>query len=622
MKRIYYSLILLSLMGLSSCHKFLDTTPEDFLNPGNYYTTEDQLNYARCAVYNVLGPGPITGYGNYLLALHADEAYMNRVSMTTGPFNYFYNSADTYVTGFWTTLYDGINRANVVLANVDKNTGIPQAKRDVIRGEMLFLRGYFYFQLATYFGGVPLKIEPTSSIVKVDIPRASLKEVYTQILKDMEAAEPLVSNITTLGYSGAVSKSAVRGILARVNLTMAGEPLKDKTRYAEASKWAKMVIDDAVAGHALNASYPQIFINIAQDKYDIKESIWEVEFWGNNSTQFLEAGNNAWINGPVSNATHGTGVGYMTITSKLYDVFEPGDNRKWWCIAHFNYSNAATAKNGDKLMVNAPVAPNQATKFQLYPAKFRREYETVLPKSINTTPQNNPLLRFSDILLMYAEAENEINNGPTQAAIAAVNLVRQRAWSTGVKAITVTNKGIGYKTAPTVTFSAGVGTDVVNNTAAGTATISGGAVTAINLSRDVTGVTYFQEGQYMSAPTITITGGGGTGATATATIYSKTDANLTPAQTASKQSFLELIQDERMRELNLECLRKADLLRWGIFLQVNQEMGNKFASEAPAIPNSALLVKYYTNVSSKHLLMPIPANECIANRAIIQNPGW
>ncbi|RZA01364.1 MAG: hypothetical protein EOP11_17475, partial [Proteobacteria bacterium] len=98
---------------------------------------------------------------------------------------------------------------------------------------------------------------------------------------DMEAAEQLVPDITTVGYSGGVSKSAVRGMLARVNLHMAGEPLNDKTRYAEASKWAKKVMDDALAGHELNPSYAQVFINVAQDKYDIKESIWEVEFTGN-----------------------------------------------------------------------------------------------------------------------------------------------------------------------------------------------------------------------------------------------------------------------------------------------------------------------------------------------------
>ena len=613
MKRRYYLLVLISLIGLSSCQKFLDTKPTDFLNPGNYYTTEAQLKYAREAVYSVLGTDQISKYGNRDLGLQADEAYMNRTT-STGPFNYFYSSADPILTGFWTKLYDGVNRANVLLANVDKNTDIPQDKRDVIRGEILFLRGYFYFQLATYFGGVPLKLEPTSDIIHVDIPRATLKDTYAQVLQDMEAAEPLVPPIDSVSSSGSISRSAVRGILARVNLTMGGAPLNDKTRFAEARKWAKMVMDDALAGHVLNSSYPQVFVNIAQDKYDIKESIWEVEFWGNNTTQFMEAGIIGVINGLKSGGAQGTATAYMSITSKLYDVFESGDNRKYWCIGHFTYLPQAGPNN--KTMVDAPT--DQATKNQQLPGKYRREYEVFVPQSQTSSPQNQPLLRFSDILLMYAEAENEVNNGPTAAAINAVNLVRQRAWSTGVKTITVANGGAGYTSAPTITFSAGVGTGLVNNTATGTATISGGAVTAINLKRDLTGVTYYQEGQYTAAPSVTITGGGGTGATAIATIYKKTDANLIPAQTASKESFLALLQDERMRELNMECLRKADLLRWGIFLKVNQDMGNKLSLELPGSP----VIKYYTNVSLRDLLMPIPANECIANRAIVQNPLW
>lgn len=610
----YYPIVLLFLMSLSSCTKILDIKPTDFLNPDNYYVTEAQLQFARMSVYNNLGATTFYGSAaNYMLGWQADEGYMNRTTVTTGPFNYSYSSADPTTLGLWTNLFDGINRANVVLANIDKNAAIAQDKRDAIRGEMLFLRGYYYFTLVQYFGGVPLKLTPTSSVIDVDIARASVKDTYQQILKDMEAAEPLVPGIATLGCGGAVNKSAVRGLLARVNLFMAGEPLKDGTRYTEASKWAKMVMDDAVAGHALNPSYPQIFMNLAGDKYDIKESIWEVEFWGNLSDQYTETGNNGWINGPTSAATNvntGRADAYMSITSKFYDIFEPGDNRKWFSIAFFTY--AASGVNGSKTMNVLPA--NQAAKNGLMPAKWRREYETLLPKNATTTPENVPLLRYSDILLMYAEAENAINNGPTPAAIDAVNQVRRRAWSTGIKTITVTNGGSGYTTAPAVNFTGGGGT----GGASATATISAGKVATITLARDLAGIKFFQEGEYTSAPTITITGGGGTGASATSDINLKTEGNLTAIQSSSKESFLAVIQDERMREFNFENLRKSDLLRWGIFLKVNQDMANQQQAERPG----NAFVKYFSNVSVKDLLMPIPNKEITTNLSIVQNPGW
>jgi len=603
MKIKQYILATLFLMSLGSCKKYLETTPSDFLNPDNYYQTEAQLEFARAGVYDHLGAGGLHGtYASYLLAWTADEGYMNRATLTTGPWNYFYSAADQYNAGLWNNLWSGINKANVLIKNVDKNSAISQAKRDAIRGECLFLRGYYYFTLVQYFGGVPLRLEPTTSVVDVDASRASAKDVYVQIIKDMEAAEKLVPGIKTLGFGGAISKSAVRGLLARVNLHMAGDPVKDKTRYAEASKWAKMVIDDAEAGHSLNPSYPQIFMNLAGDKYDIKESIWEVEFFGNLTDQYVETGNIGWINGPAAgvNSKTGRADAYMNITSEFYDKFEPGDNRKWFSIAH--YTHTAT---GDKTMSLLPI--NDHAKNLLKPAKWRREYETLLPKSPTRTPINMVLLRYSDILLMYAEAENEIK-GPTADAIEQFNKVRRRAWSTGINTIAVTNGGSGYTTDPTVTFS-GVGG------ATATAIISGGRVTAINLDRDPLAVTFFNEGKYTTVPTITISGGAGSGATATATINKATDGNLNPA---SKAAFLEAIQDERMREFNYENTRKADLLRWGIFLKVHQDMGNKLQQQSPG----QFFVKYYSNVSSRDLLMPIPINEMSSNLKMTQNPGW
>lgn len=616
MKKIYSFLALAAIMTLSSCEKFLDTQPTDFLSPSNYYQTEAHLNFARAGVYNTLGEGGLWGsHVNYLHGWHADEAYMNRATLPTGPWNYNFSSADTYLAAYWNALYVGINRANVLLANLDRNPDLDQNLRSKIRGECLFLRGFFHFQLVQYFGGVPIKTEPTASIEDVDIPRNSTKEVYDQIIKDMEAAEPLVPSISTLGYGGAVSQSAVRGMLARVNLHMAGHPLKDESRYTEVKKWAKLVMDDPA--HNMNSSYPDIFMKLAGDKYDIKESIFEVEFWGNRlGDEFVETTNHAWINGPalganvLSEAT-GRADAYVSITAKHYNIYEPGDLRKFWNICHFAYT--ATGVNGSKSMAALPTS--ELAKYNIRPAKFRREYETLLPKSQTTTPQNVVLLRFTDVLMMYAEAENAIN-GPTAEAVDIVNRIRRRSWSTGVNTITITNRGTGYTSAPTVTFSGGGATEQAVATAViGAIDSNRGQVVSVTLARDQTGIKFSQEGKYTSAPTVTITGGGGTGATATATIFKLEDADVKPT---SKEQFLKIIQDERMREFCYEVSRKADLLRWGIFLQVNRDMGNQTTSDAPG----QFYIRYYTNVSEKNLLYPIPASEMTVNQAMTQNEGW
>ena len=617
MKSKYILILVVLLSSFSSCEDFLKTKPTDFLSPANYYETSEHLEYARASVYSILGYGSLYGTSaNYLLGFEADIAYMNRPTLTAGPWNYNFSTSDGYVTNFWRDLFNGVNRANVVLDNLDKNPKIKEEFRNKIRGEVLFLRGYFYFLLAQSFGDVPIFTEPTASVDNVDIPRSPIKDVYAQILKDMEAAESLVPDITELGFGGAVSKSAVRGILARVNLTMAGHPLKDETRYEEAKKWAKMVIDDPVAKHQLNPSYPQIFINLAADKYDIKESIWEVEFYGNGLDNFDKTSNIGNINGPIGypNTATGRNIYYYNITAKFYNSFLEGDARKWWSVALFRYWRDTPNVNGEKAFQFDLLPTTEEAKYNLKPAKWRREYEVVIPKSESRTPINAPLLRYTDVLLMYAEAENAIN-GPSAEIIDIVNKVRQRGWSTGIKNIEITNGGSGYTEIPEVVFSENTGEGAEANAIIDTLT---GQVTDIVMIRDKDAITYFKEGSYTSPPQISIVGGGGSGATAKATIHRKEDANLSQSQVSSKENFLKVLQDERMREFSFEYLRKFDLLRWGIFLEVNRDMGNNISQDAP----SGWYHINYSNVTERDLLWPIPSNEITVNKAMEQNPGW
>ena len=422
MKLLNYILLIL-LLGTVSCKKFLDTKPEYQISPVTYFQTEAQLQSALAAVYDVLGE-PLAMYNReYITRMNneADEGYNKNV--VTGPQVYNYTSADAQNKAFWVALYSGISRANYLLANVNNNESISAAVRDQVRGEALFLRAYYYFLLVQTYGGVPLRLTPTASANETDVPRSSVKEVYERITADMETAEPLVASIKTIGHGGRVSKSAVRGILARVYLFMAGEPLKDVSKYEKAAQWEKKVMDDTDAAHALNPSFQQVFMNYAQDKYDIKESIWEVEFYGN-STIGEEYGLVGDIIGvPSSNATYGNARGQIRTNAKLFQSYGATDVRRDITIANFTV-NAA----GAKVLV---AAGSTAAKdlYQRHVGKYRREWEAFTPKASNNTPTNWPLLRYSDVLLMYAEAVNEIS-GPTVEAHNALNLVRARASAT------------------------------------------------------------------------------------------------------------------------------------------------------------------------------------------------
>src|SRR5690606_4169781 len=111
------------------------------------------------------------------------------------------------------------------------------------------------------------------------------KEVYNLVVTDMLEAEQLVDEVEggntekTVNFGGRISRSAVQGVLARVYLKMAGYPLMDQSKYADALKWALAVKNSGL--HSLNPDYTDVFMKYARDEYDIRESIWEVEFYGN-----------------------------------------------------------------------------------------------------------------------------------------------------------------------------------------------------------------------------------------------------------------------------------------------------------------------------------------------------
>ncbi len=625
MRNRYFRISLSLIIGIliTSCEKFLDTTPEDFLTPKNYYETEAQLQFALNGVYATLKSSSL--YGNYMLGrmgLEADEGFNSWTNELATVGGYRVSTNDIKVEAFWKELYIGINKANLLLDNINKPV-MDETKRNIIEGEALFLRGYFYFMLVRNFGDVPFFITPpvSASIESTHLPRTPAKQIYEQILEDMEKASEKVQDIQTIGYGGKVSKSAVWGVMARVCLHMAGNPIKETSKYAEAKKWAKMVIDLGI--HHLNDSYQDVFMNYMQDKYDYKESIWEVEFWGNNSVGAYRNGgmvgrNNGILYTSTADPSIGYSPGYTHPSIYLYELYNSPDKlhsydlRRDWSIAPFKYDSG--------------VNPAKKTAYttteisQRCAGKFRREYETFAPKVDGYTSINFPLLRYSDVLLMYAEADvmSSPEDTPSEFAKKYLNEVRRRGYgknlngagnlSESIKTIRITDGGTGYTSVPAITITGGGGTD-----AEAIAIISGGAVTGINIVNPGK--------RFSSAPVITITGGGGTGANAVAVLTTVTDADAPENDVVSDIAFMDLLQKERARELAFELLRKGDLVRWGIF-PVRMDHCRTLTLTAPSFTDRNNALTYYTNASARDVVWPIPSVEMGVNPKLEQNNGW
>lgn len=412
-------LIMLSILLLhSSCERYLDTKPINFTVVEEYYSNEEELTSALMAVYSELGN---TNEGTYsrFLSLEAQGANdeMLRRGSNNSVFADLYNASASYDRFFicWTTLYSGIQRANLLLENIDK-AQVSQQFKDKIKGEALFLRAYFHFVLVSYWGDIPLKLKATNALSEINIGKTSSKIIYEVIISDMTSAENLVDDILSFGHPGRVSKSAVAGVLARVCLSAAGR-LNEPSYYLLAKDWALKVMQTGI--HILNPDYKKIFINHSADIYDIKESIWEVEFYRDNGL-FINEGERFGSTIGIRNNDDKTGFmqGGYSATAVLYDLYKSGDLRRDWNISTFYYLY--------NIRNNPLVYYPSNYKWGRYVAKWRREYQTK-EYNKNFGGTNWPLLRYADVLLMFAEAENQLN-GPTQEAYAVVNQVRRRAY--------------------------------------------------------------------------------------------------------------------------------------------------------------------------------------------------
>ncbi len=507
----------------SSCSKVLDKDP-DFVSPENYYNNEADLMKALNGVYNRLIDQNQRMYSRGLFSylVVSDEAFFRNISINNIRVMVF-DAGDLDIGRIWECMYEAINRANLLLENVHK-AKMDETQRNAIKGEALFLRAYFYYLLADLYGPVPLKLYSTKSPLDANLPRSPLADVYAQVVKDMKEAETLVNDITYFTHNERISKTAVQAVLARVFLKMAGEPLKDVSKYNDALEYTNKVIGSGL--HSLNPDFKQIFINHSRNINDSKECLWEVGMYGNKIGNYDLAGSVGVENGiECPSEAIGYSGGAMKITAKLYNLFGTKDTlRRDWSIAPYRYvaSGSSTVKTN---WTNAQI-------YERNPGKWRREYESEAKARLyNST--NFPLVRYSDVLLMKAEAENEVFNGPTPEAYDAINMVRRRAFGKPV--------------------------DVAD-----------------------------------------------------------ADADI-PAGMTKDDFFVEL-QNERLRELCFEGIRKHDLIRWGSYVFTMKNLAADITANAPGTWKYAASAG--NNTTARNVLFPIPITELTINDKIEQNEGY
>ncbi|MEG1562626.1 MAG: RagB/SusD family nutrient uptake outer membrane protein [Bacteroides sp.] len=435
-KLVRNALFLLAGVGsLASCD-FLETAPYDFIAPETFYKNEADCNMALAGTYYSLVTTEL--YGSFYACEMSnvdDLSYYTRTNNTsTQIWANDHNTSSKVVWDAWEKLYMGIKNANALLENIDKAT-MDEPIRNRIKGEAKFLRAYYHFLLVQGWYEVPLRKQSLDDINAASLAATPHTEALDWIIAEMDACIDLVDNSAYDLSPSHVKKNTVLGILARVCLWRAGNPSNGgKPFFLKAATYAKLVADSKK--HKLNADEFSLWRCMASDKYDTKsnESIWEAEFIGTRDDGNFTGGRIGNVIGNAQRNGNMNGKGYTYSfyagTLILWDLFNknPADNRRDLAMAPYWLNNKdAVVKWTDKDIVSRRCG------------KFRREWETSDKKNKNWTPENYPLLRYADVLLMLAEAENEANQAPTPAAYAAINEVRKRA---GIDPL----KGLSYET--------------------------------------------------------------------------------------------------------------------------------------------------------------------------------
>lgn len=457
----------MAMLSLTACNDFLDVDPDSTsANTEFIYNNEGEISTALNGVYAQILSGSTFGNNLYKdFQLNSDVDFSTNTSETASgnrPARFDTRSDANNINSLWNALYSGVETANEFIFNLKnsklyeekmkteiadgENTGgvmteeVPNVtKLTQMMGEAKVIRAMFYHELLSYWGDIPFTFKATYETNNL-FPEVTDRQVVSDsLIADLRhAAEWMQSDKdATLDAPERISKEAAYAMIARLALQAGGyslnhdandvngykmtRPSNYKEYYQIARDYAKKVID--AGGHSLNKSFRDVFVdecNHIVNKGD--DAIFEIPFgkdysgaWGyaqgpkndvdaNNETDFS---NGAW----------GSTSGNVRTTRFYRHMFKDGDARRDYVCGTWGYSNQGL--------------PAINFSYTMYNNKWSKLWNTVgLGKSsTGNTGINFAYIRYADVLLMFAEADNEVNGAPTQEAIDAVNQVRRRAYN-------------------------------------------------------------------------------------------------------------------------------------------------------------------------------------------------
>lgn len=420
MKIISKIIIVFSLLVLFSCDDYLDVTQPSIYTSKNLYNTPGDCEAAIAGVYAQLQTVYNRNYLEVLLLRGDDIKNKDNIS------RFLDTSSEGGWNNAWKALWVLVSRSNTVLDNIDRVNFTDEKQKEYIKGEAYAMRGLAYLQFAWCWGGVPLitKELPLAELRKV--ARSSQEDTYKQALADFKLAYDLLPETRTGTSLGRVTKYAAAGMMGRTYMYMHD--------YPNAAKWLGEVIAKEGSPYKMADNYLDCF----DDKFDnTGERVWEVQYIGGSS------GKNAGVSQKYSSifiqstidlahdGPHLYGLSFMGPSGSVQasvniwtdGVYETGDTRR-----------------GDT-MINGLCYDKKEPKLDMYTIRKFLKASGTKPAGQEEWGNNLPILRYTDVKMMYAEALNEIDYAANITTILSIlNDVRKRAGLNDIDATILSSK--------------------------------------------------------------------------------------------------------------------------------------------------------------------------------------
>lgn len=398
-KHILYILVG-SMIFMGGCSDFLDRNPTDQLSSTLFWKSQSDFQNALTAIYGTLQRDMFAPGAPNWDAL-TDNGY--------GQHNYFgsngivqgniFPSSGGYISNIYTYSYTAIARVNIFLDNLQKyeGTDIDEATKSRMEGEAKFVRGFFYLNLYQNYGAVPLVTSPLDyeTQFQAKVPE---EEVFAQVVSDLNDAINLLPDVAFYDGGGHAVKSSAQALLLRAYLYTGYD--ESGNAKLDVMGQAKDLATALMNGHyRLVDDFPSVFQSGTQEGNE--EIIFSIKFLAPNNYTAMDQWYGDWL--------------VVSPLQNLVDEFETGDQR----LSQTIFDDVVDWGDGNVQVPSNGRPTGYGVKKFLTPELIPYGYAT-------RSDQDWVLFRYADVLLMYAEIENEIS-GPNASVYQALNDIRNRS---------------------------------------------------------------------------------------------------------------------------------------------------------------------------------------------------